>query len=134
MQQETRSRSPRVGRWRRTVGVVVLAAAVWVGWLPAVAWADPAVSPSPGSDQITVHPSWENAPWQAKVQTVLSVTAQAALACCVLSLLVGGAALGIGRITGSYQAGNRGVALLVGGGAGALVVATAAEAVRWLVS
>jgi hypothetical protein len=129
--QQEASRPAGGGGWRRSVGGVVLAAVVIVGWLPAVAWAEP--SPSPGSDQITVHPSWENAPWQAKVQTVLNVTAQAALACCVLSLLVGGAALGIGRITGSYQAGNRGVALLVGGGAGALVVATAAEAVRWLV-
>ena len=132
MQEVTRS--AHGCRWRQAVGTLVLAAAVLAGWLPALAWAEPSPSPMPGSDSITVHPSWENAPWQAKVQTVLNVTAQAALACCVLSLLVGGAALGIGRITGSYQAGNRGVALLVGGGAGALVVATAAEAVRWLVS
>jgi hypothetical protein len=130
--QQEASRPDRGGGWRRAVGAVVLASVVLAGWLPAVAWAEP--NPSPGADEITVRPSWENAPWQAKVQTVLNVTAQAALACCVLSLLVGGAALGIGRITGSYQAGNRGVALMVGGGAGALVVATAAEAVRWLVS
>ncbi len=112
-----------------------LAAVSGAGW-PAPAWAaEPSASPSPGgSAPITVHPSWENAPWQDKVQTILNVTAQAALACCVLSFLVGGAALGFGRITGSYQAGNRGVQLLVGGGAGALVVATAASVVRWLVS
>ncbi len=122
-------------RRRRIVSTVLLLLAEATIWLPGPAWAEPTPSPGPGgSAPITVHPSWENAPWQDKVQTILNVTAQAALACCVLSLLVGGAALGIGRVTGSYQAGNRGVALLVGGGAGALVVATAASVVRWLVS
>jgi hypothetical protein len=104
---------------------------------PAAAWAEPSPSPSPSpgqSNPITVDPSWENAPWQGKVQTVLNVTAQAALACCVGSLLVGGAAMGAGRITGSYQAGNRGLQLVLGGGGGALVVATAASVVGWLVS
>jgi hypothetical protein len=112
---------------------VVLLAGVVVG--PAAAWAEPSPSPTQGpSNPITVDPSWEDAPWEGKVQTVLNVTAQAALACCVGSLLVGGAAMGLGRITGSYQAGNRGVQLLIGGGAGALVVATAASVVGWLVS
>ncbi len=99
---------------------------------PAVAWAEPGASPTPGAP-ITVNPSWENAPWQPKVQTVLNVTAQAALACCVLSLLVGGAALGVGKIAGSYQAGDRGLRLILGGGAGALVIASAAQAVSWLI-
>jgi hypothetical protein len=112
----------------------VVLVAVLVG-LPAAAWAAPTPSPAPGTSQpITVDPSWENAPWQGKVQTILNVTAQAALACCVGSLLLGGAAMGIGRATGSYQAGNRGVQLLIGGGGGALVVATAASVVGWLVS
>ena len=127
-------RSAAGAGWRRAWSVVVRLAAGGVGWWPGSAWA---AEPTPGAgsgEPITVHPSWENAPWQDKVQTILNVTAQAALACCVLSLLVGGAALGIGRVTGSYQAGNRGVQLLVGGGAGALVVATAASVVRWLVA
>jgi hypothetical protein len=123
-----------VAGWRKAGRVAAKLIAVWMGWWPAPTWAaEPSLSPAP-SQPITVRPSWENAPWQDKVQTILNVTAQAALACCVLSLLVGGAALGIGRVTGSYQAGNRGVQLLVGGGAGALVVATAASVVRWLVS
>jgi hypothetical protein len=109
------------------LAVVVLAA-------PGPAWAEPSPTPSPPAEPITVDPSWEGAPWQPKVQTILNVTAEVALACCVGSLLVGAAALGIGRATGSYQAGNRGVQLLIGGGAGALVVASAASVVGWLVS
>jgi hypothetical protein len=116
-------------------GVLLAAVVVVVVSLPAPAVAAPSPSPTPDAGEpITVDPSWENAPWQPKVQTILNVTAQAALACCVASLLLGGAVMGIGRVTGSYQAGSRGVQLLVGGGGGALVVATAASAVGWLVS
>jgi len=130
--QHSRAWRPAGAGCRRVWSAAARLAAGGVGWWPVPVWA---AEPTPGAGQpITVHPSWENAPWQDKVQTILNVTAQAALACCVLSLLVGGAALGIGRVTGSYQAGNRGVQLLVGGGAGALVVATAASVVRWLVA
>jgi len=123
-----------LGKYRRVVVSTVALLLVGMAFvlLPAAAWAAPGTSPAPGAP-ITVDPSWENAPWQPKVQTVLNVTAEAALACCVLSLLVGGAALGIGKVTGSYQAGDRGLRLILGGGAGALVVASAAQAVSWLV-
>lgn len=86
------------------------------------------------AEPVTVEPSWRGAPWQGKVQLILDVTAQIALACCVLSLLLGGAALGVARMIGSYQAGHRGVQLILGGGGGALVVATAASVVGWLVA
>ncbi len=132
--QQVRTR-PAVGARRRRVwSAMVMVAVLLLVWWPAAGWAAPEPSPGSGPAPITVNPSWENAPWQDKVQTILNVTAQAALACCVLSLLLGGAAMGVGRITGSYQAGNRGVQLLIGGGGGALVVATAASVVRWLVS
>ena len=117
---------------RAVVSTVVLLLVEVVVLFPVTAWAEPGTSPTPGAP-ITVNPSWENAPWQPKAQTVLNVTAQAALACCVLSLLVGGAAMGIGKIAGSYQAGDRGLRLVLGGGAGALVVASAAQAVSWLI-
>jgi hypothetical protein len=86
------------------------------------------------ADEVTVVPSWRDAPWEGKVQMVLDVTAHIALACCVLSLLLGGAALGVAKAVGSYQAGHRGVQLILGGGGGALVVASAASIVNWLIA
>jgi len=86
------------------------------------------------AESVTVKPSWENAPWKDKVQTILNVTAQIGVACCVLALLLGGAAMGVGKIAGSYQAGNRGLQLILGGGGGALIIASAASIVSWLVA
>lgn len=123
-------------RLRRTVGVRltrvarVLAKAAIITVIvvsliaPQVAWADP----------IEVVPSWEEAPWQSKVQTILNVTAQIGLSCCVFSLLAGGAAMGIGKVVGSYQAGHRGLQLILGGGGGALVIASTASIVSWLIA
>jgi len=84
-------------------------------------------------EQVPVEPSWEGAPWVPQVQKILNVTAQMALACCVFSLLIGGAALGLGRVMGSYQAGHRGLQLILGGGGGSLVVVSAASIISWLV-
>jgi hypothetical protein len=97
-----------------------------MGQAMAVAASTPAPSP------VTVTPSWENAPWQPKVQVILNVTAQVGIACCLFAFLAGGAAMAIGRVTGSYQAGNRGLVWLLGGGGGALVIASAAPALNWL--
>lgn len=83
---------------------------------------------------LTVTPSWENAPWEPKVQTILNVTAQVSLACCVLAFLVGGAAMGVGRIVGSYQSGTRGLQFVLGGAGGALIIASASSIVSWLIS
>jgi hypothetical protein len=84
-------------------------------------------------EEVTVEPSWEGAPWVPQVQKILNVTAQMGLACCVFSLLIGGAALGLGRVVGSYQAGQRGLQLILGGGGGSLVVVSAASIISWLV-
>ena len=79
-------------------------------------------------------PSWEGAPWAPKVQTILNVTAKAGLACCLLAFLVGGAAMGVGRIVGSYQSGSRGLQFVLGGAGGALIIASASQIVSWLIS
>jgi hypothetical protein len=116
-----------LGRVRRSSGFLVasLLAALTVKLLlaPRAAWADP----------IEVNPSWESAPWQGTVERLLNVTAQTAFACCAFSLLAGGAAMGLGKIVGSYQAGHRGLQLMVGGGGGALVVASTASILSWLI-
>jgi hypothetical protein len=89
--------------------------------------------PALAQEDVTVDPSWEGAPWVPQVEKILNVTAQLGLACCVLSLLLGGAAMGVGRLVGSYQAGHRGLQLILGGGGGALIIASAASIVRWLI-
>jgi hypothetical protein len=90
-------------------------------------------SPAAVAQEVTVDPSWENAPWVPQVQKILNVTAQMGLACCVLSLLVGGAAMGLGKVAGSYQAGHRGLQLILGGGGGSLVIVSAASIISWLI-
>ena len=52
---------------------------------------------------------------------------------CVAAFLIGAAALGLGRATGSYQGGSSGLQMILRGGAGALVVASAASFVSWLI-
>jgi hypothetical protein len=128
-------------RWPRPLKRVAGIGATTLLWLYAqvtasVAWAaGQAPSPTPAaSGGLTVTPSWENAPWEPKVQTILNVTAQVSLACCVLAFLVGGAAMGVGRVVGSYQSGTRGLQFVLGGAGGALVIASAASIVSWLIS
>jgi hypothetical protein len=114
-------------RVRRSAGLLVasLLAVLTVTLLlaPSAACADP----------IEVNPSWEAAPWRATVERLLNVGAQTAFACCAFSLLAGGAAMGLGKMFGSYQAGHRGLQLMVGGGGGALVVASTASILSWLI-
>ena len=100
---------------------VVVAASVLMAQTPA--WAD----------TITVTPSWEGAPWVAKIQTLLNVSAQAGLVCCVLAFVLGGAAMAVGRVIGSNQAGNRGLQFLLGGAGGAITIISAPAAVSWLI-
>ena len=105
---------------------------------PAAAQGRPSPTPTPTLTSmdagLTVTPSWENAPWEPKVQTILNVTAQVSLACCLLAFLVGGAAMGVGRIVGSYQSGTRGLQFVLGGAGGALIIASAPSIVSWLIS
>ncbi|HYT09423.1 MAG TPA: hypothetical protein VEL73_02055 [Mycobacteriales bacterium] len=67
------------------------------------------------------------------MQTLLNVTAQVALVCCLAALLLGAAALGLGRVTGSYQGGGSGVQMILRGAVGALIVASAASFISWLI-
>ena len=116
---------------------------VTAGWAvgpaaPAAAAPVPAAAAEPGATPsnapITVDPSWEGAPWQPKVQTILNVTAKLALACCVFSVLLGAGSLGLSRVFGYQQGGAAGMSLVVRGGGGAIIVASAASLVSWLVS
>ena len=130
-------RRRRVRRTRRFIATSVITFALLIdGFMGSSAWAvDPQPSPTGGQVAgLTVHPSWENAPWQPKVQTILNVTDQVAIACCVLGFLIGGAAMAIGRVTGAYQAGTRGLSFVLGAGAGALIIASAPAVVAWLIS
>ena len=140
-----RDETPPHGRNRRRRSLVRLASSVMLALSlstvslifslgPAVAQVQPSPSFGVTDPRLEVHPSWENAPWEPKVHTILNVTAQAALACCVLAFLVGGAAMGVGRIIGSYQAGTRGLQFVLGGAGGALIIASASSIVSWLVS
>lgn len=106
-----------------TVGVLISA----VG--PAVAAPSPA---APGGN-FSVTPTWDNAPGTDKIQRILNVTAQAGLTCCVLSVLLGGMALGIGRLVGSTQTGFRAGQLIMGGGGGSLIIVFAAKLVNWMI-
>jgi hypothetical protein len=85
------------------------------------------------ADTVEVTPSWDGAPGTEKVQRILNVTAQAGIVCCVLSVIVGGAAIGIGRLLGSGPAGVRGALMIFGGGGGSLVISFAAKIVVWLI-
>ena len=135
--QKRRQRSPLVSFGAS----VLLSAALLVSqaaYSPAPAAAQNRPSPTPTltsmDAELTVTPSWENAPWKPKVQTILNVTAQVSLACCLLAFLVGGAAMGVGRIVGSYQSGTRGLQFVLGGAGGALIIASAPSIVSWLIS
>jgi len=104
-------------------------------FIQAPAWADPT---SPSSDastwNIQVTPSWEGAPWVPKIQQLLNVASQAALVCCALAFILGGAAMAVGRVIGSNQAGNRGLQFLLGGAGGAIVVVSAPAILSWLIA
>lgn len=84
------------------------------------------------ADGVTVNPSWGGAPGTDKIQRILNATAQAGLTCCVASIVIGGAALGIGKLMGSTQMGVRAGQLIFGGGGGALVITLATKIVTWL--
>jgi hypothetical protein len=116
-------------RWWRHTRLWLLASLI------VVATASPgwAATPPP-ADPIDVRPSWNNIPGKSKILTLLDVTSQLGLACCVAAIVVGGAALGLGRLTGSLQSGSRGSGLVLGGGGGALLIIFAPRIVEWLIA
>lgn len=85
------------------------------------------------SDAIKLTPGWEGAPWVAKIQQLLNVSAQGALVCCLLAFVLGGGALALGRVLGSNRAGNLGLQFLLGGAAGAVVIISAPSLLSWLI-
>lgn len=109
--------------------------AVWTfGMLIAEVGSAVAAGPSPApAGEFKVTPTWDNAPGTDKIQRILNVTAQAGLTCCVLSVLLGGMALGIGRLVGSTQTGFRAGQLIMGGGGGSLIIVFAAKLVNWMI-
>ncbi|WP_131770117.1 hypothetical protein [Candidatus Protofrankia californiensis] len=95
------------------------------------AWAQTPTTLTP-APAMTVAPSWGGAPGWDKVQELLNFAAEAAFVCCLLMVLIGGAAMAISRATGSGAAGNRGVGLILAGGGGVLVIRFAPAIVNWL--
>lgn len=129
--------APRTRSLTRVLSAAVMSLSLFAVQLAVSATALAQAQPTPSlgvtNPSLSVNPSWEGAPWEPKVHTILNVTAQAALACCVLALLIGGAAMAVGRVVGSYQSGTRGLQFVLGGAGGALVIASASAIVSWLV-
>jgi hypothetical protein len=98
---------------------------------PAGAAATPA-APAP-ADPIEVRPSWGNVPGKDKILNLLGVTSEVGLACCIAAIVVGGAAMGLGRLSGSVQSGSRGSGMVLGGGGGAILIILAPKLVQWLI-
>jgi hypothetical protein len=132
-------RRPRGRRARVTSSVVLSVVLFVIQWVCSPGWAAaqgqrPTPSLGVSNPSLEIHPSWENAPWEPKVHTILNVTAQASLVCCLLAIVIGGGAMGVGRILGSYQSGTRGLQFVLGGAGGALVIVSAPALVSWLIS
>jgi hypothetical protein len=85
-------------------------------------------APAPG--QIEVTPDWRDLPGKDKITNLLDVASQVGLACCVASLVVGGAVMGISRATG--QASGRAPMMVLGGAGGAILIVFAPDLIGWL--
>ena len=130
----------RVVRWwrrgRRLVAVAGAALLLAVGGSSAPARAATTAPAAPGAGAgvpgIEVKPGWQDMPGQDKIQKLLDVTSQVGLACCIGSVVIGGAALGVGRATETGQASGRGLAMVLGGGGGAVLILLAPSLIGWL--
>ncbi|WP_232295592.1 hypothetical protein [Parafrankia sp. EUN1f] len=94
--------------------------------------APPTESPRPSPVPIEVTPDWRDLPGRSKIEDLLDVAAQLGLVCCVGAVIVGGGALGIGRVTGSAPSGIRGWGMVLGGGGGALMITYAPDLIAWM--
>jgi hypothetical protein len=131
----TRRRRPAAGApGRRRPRVRLLPAALaaalilTAGGAPAGAATPTPSSPPPG--QIEVTPDWRDLPGKDKILQLLDVASQLGLACCIGSMVVGGAVMGISRVTG--QSSGRAPVMVLGGGGGALIIIFAPDLVGWL--
>ncbi len=79
----------------------------------------------------TVTPNAGGGPGGAALQTLINYTAYILIGGCVLAIVIGGGALGIGSWTGNYRAGDLGKRSIAGGFAGALVILLASALVRF---
>ncbi|ONH60411.1 hypothetical protein CcI49_11750 [Frankia sp. CcI49] len=94
--------------------------------------ASPTESPRPSPVPIEVTPDWRDLPGRSKIEDLLDVGAQLGLVCCVGAVIVGGGALGIGRVTGSAPSGIRGWGMVLGGSGGALLITYAPDLIAWI--
>ncbi len=81
---------------------------------------------------IQVVPNWHDLPIGGRILDLLDTASQVGLACCLAAVIIGGAALGISRVTGSAPSGIRGTAMLLGGGGGAIIIVYAPDLISWL--
>jgi hypothetical protein len=123
-------------RIRRPVGTVAAATVVFLLTAAPAAFAKtPAPSPAPApapADPIEVRPAWNDVPGQAKIVTLLGTASEIGLACCIAAIVIGGALLGLGRLSGSMQSG-RGSGMALAGGGGALLIVLAPRLVSWMI-
>ena len=153
-----RARSHLPSRWRSGVVALAITAGLLVGGgVPASAavepvrtagagpviargasvliLADPTPTPTETSripQPIEVTPDWHDLPAKDRIMSLLDTLSQLALVCCVAVAIIGGAALGIGKVTGSAPSGIRGTAMLLGGGGGAIIIVYAPDLISWL--
>ncbi|MCK9895031.1 hypothetical protein [Frankia sp. AgB32] len=95
---------------------------------PALVLADSPAPPQP----IDVTPDWHDMPAKDRIMDLLDTLSRIAEVCCVAVAIIGGAALGVGRVSGSAPQANRGMGMLLGGGAGAIVIVYAPDLIAWL--
>jgi hypothetical protein len=81
---------------------------------------------------IQVVPDWHDLPVKDRILDLLDTGAQVGLACCIATAIIGGAALGLSRMTGAGPSGIRGMAMLLGGGGGAIAIVYAPDLISWL--
>lgn len=113
-------------RWARPLSRALVV--LWVEAVVLVARAGTSMA-----DTIEVNPTWDDAPGVDRIQRILNVTAQGSLVCCVLSGVIGGGILGLGKLFGGMQSGGTAAKMIFGGGGGALVVTLAARIIGWLI-
>ncbi len=98
---------------------VVLLAAVWFAG-------------SASADDVTVSPTANGLTFGTTIQNMLNWGAQIALWGSLASIIAGAAVWGLSKHFGNYGAANKGMQLAIGGGVGALLVATAPAIVNSL--
>lgn len=118
------SKHNRHGLRRRLAGRALAVAIVLITpVLPATAaWAD----------DVTVSPTAQGLTFGQTIQNMLNWGAQIALWASLASILAGAGCWGLSKHFGNYGTANKGMQLAIGGGVGAILVATAPSIVNSL--